>query len=96
MPPLVHEAFHAQARATPSAPCLIDAATGTAWSYRETQARVLALAAELREAGTAADRVVAIYMEPCPRYVVSMLAALSAGGAVSVRRWAVRRSRPGS
>ncbi len=27
--------------------------------------------------------MVAIYMEPCPRFVVSMLAALSAGGAVS-------------
>lgn len=80
---MVHEAFHAQAIKTPSAPCLVDAVTGKAWTYRETQHRVLSLASELRDAGTCADKVVAVYMDPCPRYVVSMLAALSAGGAVS-------------
>lgn len=80
-PTMVHEAFHARAISTPSAPCLIDAASGTTWTYRETQLRVLSLASELRAAGTVADRVVAIYMDPSPRYVVSMLAALSAGGA---------------
>jgi len=78
---MVHEAFHAQALKTPSLPCLIDAVTGKVWSYRETQLKVLSLASELRLAGTAADRVVAIYMDPSPRFVVSMLAALSAGGA---------------
>ena len=82
-PAMIHEAFHAQAIRTPLAPCLIDAVTGKVWSYRETQHRVLALASELRLSGTSADKVVAIFMGPCPRYVVSMLAALSAGGAVS-------------
>mmetsp|Transcript_10193 Transcript_10193/g.18630 ORF Transcript_10193/g.18630 Transcript_10193/m.18630 type:complete len:85 (-) Transcript_10193:4958-5212(-) len=84
---MIHEAFHAQAIETPSAPCLIDAVTGKVWSYRETQLKVLSLASELRLAGTCADKVVAIYMDPCPRYVVSMLAALSAGGAVSFICW---------
>lgn len=82
-PTMVHEAFHAQAIKTPAAPCLIDAVTGKVWSYRETQLKVLSLASELRAAGTSADKVVAIFMDPSPRYVVSMLAALSAGGAVS-------------
>eukprot|EP00804_Cyclotella_cryptica_P028508 CCRYP_014803-RA/>CCRYP_014803-RA protein AED:0.08 eAED:0.08 QI:122/1/1/1/1/1/4/461/1389 len=77
----VHEAFHLQATRTPSAPCLIDAITGKVWTYRETQFKALSLAQELREAGTVADQVVAIYMDPSPRYVVSMLAVLSAGGA---------------
>ena len=80
---MIHHAFHNQALLTPHHPCLIDATTGRTWSYRETQHRVLSLAFELRNAGTCEDRVVAIYMEPCPRFVVSMLAALSAGGAVS-------------
>ncbi|EED93564.1 predicted protein [Thalassiosira pseudonana CCMP1335] len=78
---MIHHAFHNQALLTPHHPCLIDATTGRTWSYRETQHRVLSLALELRNAGTCEDRVVAIYMEPCPRFVVSMLAALSAGGA---------------
>ena len=82
-PTMIHEAFHAQAIKTPTAPCLIDAVTGKVWSYRETQLKVLSLASELRAAGTSADKVVAIFMDPSPRYVVSMLAALSAGGAVS-------------
>ena len=82
---MVHTAFHAQAIQTPTAPCLIDAGSGKVWTYRETQLKVLSLASELRAAGTVADKVVAIYMDPSPRYVVSMLAALSAGGAVSVR-----------
>ena len=81
---MVHVAFHNQAIETPTAPALIDAVTGKVWSYRETQLKVLSLASELRAAGTEADRVVAIYMDPSPRYVVSMLAALSAGGAVSL------------
>eukprot|EP00569_Conticribra_weissflogii_P007712 CAMPEP_0171335648 /NCGR_PEP_ID=MMETSP0878-20121228/5495_1 /TAXON_ID=67004 /ORGANISM="Thalassiosira weissflogii, Strain CCMP1336" /LENGTH=1371 /DNA_ID=CAMNT_0011836963 /DNA_START=214 /DNA_END=4329 /DNA_ORIENTATION=- len=81
MPPMIHEAFHSQAIKTPSAPCLIDAVSGKVWTYRQTQHRVLRLASELRAAGTSADKVVAIYMGPSPRYVVSMLAALSAGGA---------------
>ena len=80
---MMHEAFHAQAIKHPLAPCLVDATTGKVWTYRETQLKVLSLASELRDAGTAADKVVAIYMDPSPRYVVSMLAALSAGGAVS-------------
>lgn len=79
---LVHQAFHSQALSTPNAPCLIDATTGKTWSYRQTQLKVLSLAAELRDSGTNADKVVAIYMDPSPRYVVSMLAALTAGGAV--------------
>lgn len=82
-PPLIHEAFHARALENPSAPCLVDATTGKSWTYRETQLKVLSLAKELKDAGTRADSVVAIYMDPSPRYVVSMLAALSAGGAVS-------------
>ncbi|KAL7541007.1 hypothetical protein ACHAXR_010553, partial [Thalassiosira sp. AJA248-18] len=80
-PTMVHDAFHAQAIQSPMAPCLIDAVSGKVWSYRETQLKVLQLASELRDAGTCADKVVAIYMDPCPRFVVSMLAALSAGGA---------------
>ena len=80
---MIHTAFHARALETPTAPCLVDATTGKAWTYRETQLKVLSLAKELKEAGTRADSVVAIYMDPSPRYVVSMLAALSAGGAVS-------------
>ena len=84
-PSMVHEAFHAQANTTPHAPCLVDAVTGKVWTYRETQLKVLSLASELRDAGTMADKVVAIYMDPSPRYVVSMLAALSAGGAVSTQ-----------
>ena len=82
-PPMIHEAFHTQALQTPNLPCLIDAHTGTIWTYRTTQLKVLSLASELRDAGTTRDKVVAIYMDPSPRYVVSMLAALSAGGAVS-------------
>ncbi len=82
-PTMIHEAFHSQSIKTPSAPCLIDAVSGKVWTYRQTQHRVLRLASELRAAGTSADKVVAIYMGPSPRYVVSMLAALSAGGAVS-------------
>ena len=84
-PTMIHEAFHAQAIKEPTAPCLIDAVTGKVWSYRETQLKVLSLASELRAAGTSADKVVAIFMDPSPRYVVSMLAALSAGGAVSLK-----------
>lgn len=82
-PPMIHEAFHTQALQTPNLPCLIDAHTGKIWTYRTTQLKVLSLASELRDAGTTRDKVVAIYMDPSPRYVVSMLAALSAGGAVS-------------
>ena len=82
-PTMIHEAFHTQALQTPNLPCLIDAHTGKIWTYRTTQLKVLSLASELRDAGTTRDKVVAIYMDPSPRYVVSMLAALSAGGAVS-------------
>ena len=46
------------------------------------QHRVLSLAKELRDAGCGKDKVVAIYMDPSPNYVVGMLAALTAGGAV--------------
>ena len=82
-PTMVHVAFHAQALQSPNSPCLIDAISGKVWTYRETQLKVLSLASELRAAGTGPDKVVAIFMDPSPRYVVSMLAALSAGGAVS-------------
>jgi acyl-CoA synthetase (AMP-forming)/AMP-acid ligase II len=52
-------------------------------TYKQAQHRVLSLAKELRDAGCDRDRVVAIFMDPSPSYVVGMLAALSAGGAVS-------------
>ena len=45
----------------------------------------MSLAKELRDAGCDRDRVVAIYMDPSPNYVVGMLAALTAGGAVSFK-----------
>ncbi|KAL3773203.1 hypothetical protein ACHAWO_006325 [Cyclotella atomus] len=69
------------ALSNPNAPALIDATTGAILTYKQAQHRVLSLAKELRDAGCDRDRVVAIFMDPSPSYVVGMLAALSAGGA---------------
>jgi non-ribosomal peptide synthetase component F len=83
-PQPIHQAFHDTALSTPNAQALIDATTGTVLTYKQVQHRVLSLAKELRDAGCDRDRVVAIFMDPSPNYVVGMLAALSAGGAVSI------------
>jgi len=79
-PPMIHEAFHEQVRRTPDAAALVYP-DGTEISYRETQRRVLRLALELHPIVGAANKVVAIFMEPSPDFVVSMLAVLSAGAA---------------
>ena len=81
-PEPIHQSFHTTALLTPDAPALIDGNTGATYTYKQVQHRVLSLAKELRDAGCGRDKVVAIYMDPSPNYVVGMLAALSAGGAV--------------
>eukprot|EP00956_Cyclotella_meneghiniana_P020988 scaffold37679_cov76-Cyclotella_meneghiniana.AAC.2 len=80
-PEPIHQSFHTTALLTPDAPALIDGNTGATYTYKQVQHRVLSLAKELRDAGCGRDKVVAIYMDPSPNYVVGMLAALSAGGA---------------
>jgi len=88
--PCIHIAFHEQADRTPDAICIIDGAPKNGsprhLTYAQAQHRVLALAAELRQLSDAcgagdgrAGGVAAIYMEPCPDYIVSMLAILTAG-----------------
>lgn len=76
----IHVSFHRQAGETPDATCLVEG--DAQWTYAEVQERVLLLAKELRETSNAGrDAVVAIYMEPCADYVVSMLAILTVGAA---------------
>ncbi|WP_162924413.1 non-ribosomal peptide synthetase [Rubrobacter indicoceani] len=78
-PPCLHELFREQARRTPDAPALAGDSGDT--SYRRLDGLSDALAGALSEAGVGRDTPVGIYMERSPEYVVSMLAALKAGGA---------------
>jgi non-ribosomal peptide synthetase component F len=78
----IHQDFHTTALNNPTSPALIDSSSGKIYTYHEVQYQVLSLAKELRDAGCTRETVVGIYMDPCPMYVVAMLAVLSAGGAV--------------
>jgi len=79
-PPCIHVSFHQQVLKTPNAVCLVYS-NGHELTYEETQQRVLRLAKELKAVGAAANKVVAIFMEPSPDFVIAMLAILSAGAA---------------
>jgi len=78
-PECVHVSFHQQADKTPEAVCLIQ--DDEELTYAQVQRRVILLAKELRDAGACANSVVAIFMEPCNYYVITMLAILTAGAA---------------
>lgn len=76
---LLHRLFERQAKLTPDAPALAD--EHVQLTYRELDRKANHLASRLREAGTKPDSAVGIYMARSVEYVISMLAALKAGGA---------------
>jgi amino acid adenylation domain-containing protein/thioester reductase-like protein len=78
-PKCIHVSFHDQAAQTPDAVCLIE--EDLTFTYAEVQRRVILLAKELRDNGSCTNAVVAIFMEPCADYIISMLAVLTAGAA---------------
>jgi amino acid adenylation domain-containing protein len=90
-PPCIHQSFHAQARLTPDAECLIRSrhdgdsqelsSSSSSLTYSQVQRRVLSLASDLRAQGADVETVVATYMEPSVDYVIGLLAILSAGAA---------------
>lgn len=76
---LLHKLFERQARLTPDALAVADA--DTRLTYRELDHKASLLAHRLQSLGTGPDSPVGIYMDRSSEYVVSMLAALKAGGA---------------
>ncbi|MGH3088477.1 MAG: amino acid adenylation domain-containing protein, partial [Rubrobacteraceae bacterium] len=75
----LHQLFERQAKLAPDAPAIAD--DNHRLSYRELDRLTDLLASRLRGAGTKTDSAVGIYMERSVEYVISMLAALKAGGA---------------
>ena len=78
-PPTIHEAFHAQARRTPDAVCLVGPTEEL--SYAQVQLKVLRLASELRALGARPNQTVAVFLEASVHSVVALLAILTAGAA---------------
>ncbi|QCX76495.1 Linear gramicidin synthase subunit D [Streptomyces sp. YIM 121038] len=76
----VTEAFARHVAETPDAPALTEA-DGTTLTYRQLDGRANRLARLLRERGVRQDAVVAVSVPRSAEYVVSVLAALKAGGA---------------
>jgi amino acid adenylation domain-containing protein/thioester reductase-like protein len=78
----LHELIVAQARRTPDALAVVDAAQRL--TYAELDRRSDELAAHLRAHGVGPDQLVGVLMERCADYLVTSLAALKAGGAFLV------------
>jgi amino acid adenylation domain-containing protein len=77
--PAPHELFERQARETPDARAVVDAATSL--TYRELDHRASELARRLRELGAGPDVVVALCLERSVDAVVAVLGVLKAGAA---------------
>ncbi|MFD7617398.1 amino acid adenylation domain-containing protein [Streptomyces sp. NPDC059802] len=74
---LVHEAFEAQAAATPDAIAVV--ADGTALSYAELNARANRIAHRLIALGAGPDRLVGICVERGPELIPAILGVLKSG-----------------
>ncbi|KQV97184.1 hypothetical protein ASC87_23565 [Rhizobacter sp. Root1221] len=76
---LLHEAFEAQARRTPSAPAVV--CGGDRLTYAELDARADAWALCLQQRGATPDRVIGVHIGRSVHAVVAMLAVLKSGAA---------------
>ena len=75
----LHEQFHRQALLTPDAVAVVD--DKRSLTYEELNLRVLALGEHLRTRfNVGLDSPVGVYMEPSVNYMISLMAAMSAGG----------------
>lgn len=75
----LHELFRKQARLTPDAVAITDAAQ--TYTYRELDDMTDAMAGRFQACGVHFDTPVGILMESCAEYALPYLAALKAGGA---------------